>query len=342
LPCTINTTPIQLSPGRATTYDPDPVAHTPDDTSPALSPVPASPTRLSAYRHSRRVVYGLLLSPEFETRAERLVRAFVSIIILANVSMVVLETVPSIEARLASFFRVFEIVSIAIFTIEYGLRVWAAVEDPRYIRPFFGRLRYMVSVFALIDLFAIVPFFLPHVFRCDLRFLRGLRLLRLIRVVKLGRHSDALDMYGQILLQKRAELAVSMALLALLLLMASSAMYFLEHEAQPHQFCSIPAAMWWGIVTLTTIGYGDIVPVTVGGRLFGSFIAVIGVGFVALPSAILVSGMMEQLELRKTRLAALTEPHDRACPHCGRLPTEPPVAELPTTPGVTPAGAVGS
>lgn len=302
-----------------------------------MSPAPASPTRLSAYRRSRRVVYGLLLSPEIETRTERLVRGFVSTIILANVAMVVLETVSSIEARLTSVFRVFELFSIALFTLEYGLRVWAAVEDPRYVRPFLGRLRYIVTVFALIDLFAIIPFYLPHLIRCDLRFLRGLRLLRLVRVVKLGRHSDALDMYGQILLQKRAELAVSMALLALLLLMASSAMYFLDHEAQPHQFSSIPAAMWWGIVTLTTIGYGDIVPVTVGGRVFGSFIAVIGVGFVALPSAILVSGMMEQLELRKARVAALAERHDQACPHCGRLPTEPPIAELPPTQGATPA-----
>lgn len=314
------------------------MVQTPDAASTPLSPVPASPTRLSAYRRSRRVVYGLLLSPEFETRTERLVRGFVSIIILANVAMVVLETVPSIEARLASFFWVSELVSIAIFTLEYCLRVWAAVEDPRYARRFLGRLRYMASIFALVDLFAIIPFYLPHLFKCDLRFLRGLRLLRLIRVVKLGRHSDALDMYGQILLQKRAELAVSMALLALLLLMASSAMYFLEHEAQPHQFSSIPAAMWWGIVTLTTIGYGDVVPVTVWGRVFGSFIAVIGVGFVALPSAILVSGMMEQLELRKTRTVALAEPQDRACPHCGRLPTEPRVAELPaSTLGAPPA-----
>jgi len=157
-------------------------------------------------------------------------------------------------------------------------------------------------------------------------------------VFKLGRYSSSLTMYGEILSEKRHELAVSMALLCLLLLMASSLMYFLEHEAQPQAFSSIPAAMWWGIITLTTIGYGDVVPVTALGRVLGSFIAVIGVGFVALPSAILVSGMLEHLDrIKKQRAgkagaapaAAAGGPTDagaarRPCPHCGRYPDESP------------------
>jgi voltage-gated potassium channel len=180
---------------------------------------------------------------------------------------------------------------------------------------------------ALVDLLAVLPFYLPLI-HADMRFLRGLRLLRLVRVFKLGRYSNGLAIYVRIVREKSHELVTSLVLLLLLLLMASSLMYFFEHTAQPTAFSSIPAAMWWGIITLTTIGYGDIYPVTVAGKIFGAIIAVTGVGFVALPSAILVGGMMEQMELRRRDRSAASVKHPagesdvRPCPHCGRRPDE--------------------
>jgi voltage-gated potassium channel len=293
-------------------------------------PAPAPPALPSPYRRARRFVYELLLSPEIETRIERWVRGGFSLLILANVIMVVLETVPAIHAPLRRAFHLGEVISIAIFSLEYVLRVWAAVEDARYARPVLGRARFMVTFFALVDLVAILPFYLPLVATVDLRFVRALRLVRLTRVLKLGRYSTSLSMYGRIFESKRHELLVSMGLLMLLLLVSSSLMYFLEHEAQPQQFSSIPAAMWWGIITLTTIGYGDVVPVTALGRILGGVIAVIGIGFVALPSAILVGGMLEQIEIIKKAHAgkgaaanAADAPERRPCPHCGRYPDEP-------------------
>jgi voltage-gated potassium channel len=307
----------------------------PRSTTSATEPPQAGPPR-SPYRTARRYVYELLLTPDIETRVERFVRGAITILIVANVLMVVLETVPAIHARMARAFHVAEVVSVAIFTLEYLLRLWAAVENPRFARPLLGRLRFMLTFFALVDLVAILPFYLPHFIKADMRFVRGLRLFRLMRVFKLGRFSDSLTMYGRIFRDKRHELLVSMALLCLILLMASSLMYFLEHEAQPQHFSSIPAAMWWGIITLTTIGYGDVYPVTALGRVFGSIIAVIGIGFVALPSAILVAGIMEQIDLKRKRrqaraAAAATEdagaspaaPAAARCPHCGRSPEEP-------------------
>jgi len=267
--------------------------------SPEPQPVPPAAPPVSAYRRARRFVYEMFLTPEIETEAERWVRGGLTFLIIANVFMVVLETVPSLATRFRTFFHVGEVISVAIFTVEYLARLWAVVDDPRYAHPVLGRLRYMVTFFALVDLVAILPFYLPHVTHLDLRFIRGLRLIRLARVFKLGRYSASLAMYSRILKEKSHELLWSLGLLLLLLLIASSMMYFLEHEAQPQQFSSIPASMWWGIITLTTIGYGDVVPVTALGKVFGSVIAVIGVGFVALPSAILVSGMMEQMEIMK-------------------------------------------
>jgi voltage-gated potassium channel len=293
----------------------------------------------SGYRRARRFIYEMFLTPEVETEAERWVRGGLTFLIVASVLMVVLETVPSVAARFGRALHIGEVVTVVVFTIEYLLRVWAVVEDPRYRRPILGRLRYMVSFFALVDLIAILPFYLPHVATLDLRFVRGLRLLRLVRVFKLGRYSTSIYMYGRILRDKGHELLVSLGLLLLLLLMASSAMYFMEHEAQPQNFSSIPAAMWWGIITLTTIGYGDVVPVTALGRVFGAIIAVIGVGFVALPSAILVSGMMEQIDRLKRKRAekaaaradALAAAADAAprCPHCGKPLDQPPAEPAP-------------
>jgi voltage-gated potassium channel len=303
----------------------------------ASEPSAITPLPPSRYRAARRYVYELLLTPEIDSRLERFVRAGLSILIVANILMVVLETVPAIRQPLGPALYGFEVFSVAIFTIEYVLRLWAAVEDPRYARAFLGRLRFAFTLLALVDLLAVLPFYLPQLIHADMRFLRGLRLVRLVRVFKLGRYSNSLGLYARILREKREELVTSLVLLFLLLLMSSSLMYFFEHSAQPDAFCSIPAAMWWGIITLTTIGYGDIYPVTAAGRFFGAVIAVIGVGFVALPSAILVGGMMEQMDLRrKSRSAASSS--DRGedasmagppsgplpCPHCGRYPDDKP------------------
>jgi voltage-gated potassium channel len=289
---------------------------------------------LSRYRRARRYTYGLLLTPELESPVERRVRAGLSLLIIANILMVVLETVSTLRRQFGAAFYLFEVFSVAVFTLEYVLRLWAAVDDPRYAAAFLGRLRYAFTLLALIDLLAVLPFYVPHLIHADMRFLRGLRLVRLARVFKLGRYSRGLDLYARIFREKREELVTSLVLLFLLLLMSSSLMYFFEHPAQPDAFSSIPAAMWWGIITLTTIGYGDVYPVTTVGRVFGAVIAVIGVGFVALPSAILVGGMMEQMEQRrKSRSASAAKdagedssaaeaPGPYPCPHCGRYPDD--------------------
>jgi voltage-gated potassium channel len=170
------------------------------------------------------------------------------------------------------------------------------------------RLHFMMRPLALVDLMAIAPF-LATMGTADMRVLRALRLLRLVRLLKLGRYLAALTVLQRVVYAKRAELVMSSALTSVLLIVASSIMYFAECEAQPDKFSSIPASMWWAVSTLTTVGYGDVYPVTVLGRVAGGILALLGIGLFALPTAILGSGLVEAVQ----RARPLP-----GCPHCGK------------------------
>lgn len=171
-----------------------------------------------------------------------------------------------------------------------------------------GRLRWALRPLSLVDLVGIVPF-VATLGTADLRTLRALRLLRLVLLLKLGRYLAALTALQRVVYAKRAELVMSSALTSVLLMVASSIMYFAEYEAQPDKFSSIPASMWWAVSTLTTVGYGDVYPVTVLGRVAGGCLALLGIGLFALPTAILGSGLVEAVQ--SARPAA-------GCPHCGK------------------------
>ena len=226
-------------------------------------------------------------------------------LIALNVVALVIGTVPEIEARFGSPLRLFEIVSLAIFTIEYVARFWSSASDPRF-RGSGGRLRWARTPLAIIDFLAVAPFLIPST-SLDLRFLRALRLFRVLRIAKLARYSEALQLLGRVAARKRGEIGVTFAVLVMLLLISSSLMYFAENEAQPEAFRSIPRAFWWGIVTLTTVGYGDVYPVTAVGKLIGAVVALLGIGLFALPAGILGSGFIEEMGRAKD-----------ICPHCGR------------------------
>ena len=247
----------------------------------------------------RHTFHELLHSSEVETPAQHWVRMTIASVISLSVLSVILETEPELELRYADYFHVFEIFTVAIFSLEYLLRLWCVVEDSGYTHPVWGRLKYAVTPLALIDLIAVLPFFLPAILPFDLRFLRILRLSRLIRVLKFGHYSRSLTMIHRIIRKKRPELAASLFIVVLLLISASSVEYYLEHDAQPKVFSSIPAAFWWGIATLTTVGYGDVVPITTAGKILSSIISVLGIGVFALPSGIIVLGFIEELSQKK-------------------------------------------
>ena len=217
---------------------------------------------------------------------------------------------PQLNAAYEPIFIFVEVASVLIFTVEYLLRVWSSPENPKYANPVSGRLRYILSATAVIDLLAILPFYLAFL-PIDLRFIRIIRLFRLFRLLKIARYLKALNLIKDVLHEKKEQIYLSIMFIAFLLIIVSTVMFYVETEAQPDVFTSIPASMWWGIETLTTVGYGDMLPVTAFGRLLGGIISVLGIGLFALPAGILSSGLTEHMQKPGKNHKI------KKCPHCG-------------------------
>jgi voltage-gated potassium channel len=246
-------------------------------------------------------VYDILIDVEVDKRADRLVALFLMLLIITNGLAVMLETVKTLEVKYSRYFYLFELVSVSVFSLEYLLRLWAITLNPVYKDPLGGRLRYVLSPMALTDLAAILPFYLPIALTIDLRILRLLRLFRIFRLFKMTRYVESMRTFQNVFKAKKSELTLTLVLIFLLLVFASSAMYAVENDAQPDKFSSIPETLWWGVITLTTIGYGDIYPVTPLGKIIGGIIAFLGIGLFALPAGILASGFSEELQKRRDR-----------------------------------------
>jgi voltage-gated potassium channel len=253
-------------------------------------------------------IYQVLEEPPERSGFARNFNYFMVILILLNVAVVILETVQWIHLEFFWAFAIIDLVSVIIFTIEYILRLWVCTLNPAYSHPVTGRLRYLVTPFALVDLLSILPFYLPFLIHVDLRFLRILRLFRILRILKLGRYSDAVTTFSSIISRKKEELLVALSLLFIALILVSSVMYYAEHEAQPEVYSSIPHAMWWALVTLATVGYGDVYPITLLGKMMTGVAIIIGVCIFALPTAIFAAGFVEEIEKDK----------EHYCPHCGK------------------------
>ncbi len=252
-------------------------------------------------------------------RVSRIESIFMFTLILLNATVVVLGTVKEIDQEYGAELHAFETFSVIIFTMEYVGRLWSCVVVEKYSHPMIGRLRFIVKPESLVDLLSVLPFYLSFL-TVDLRVLRLLRLIRIFRLLKLARYSTALVLLGEAFRSRRAELGVTLTLMLIVLIIAASLMYFFEHEAQPDKFTDIPTSMWWAVVTLTTIGYGDVFPVTPFGKMLGGVIAVMGVGFVALPTGIISVGFVEELQNFKKKLKKQAEPTTSkcVCPHCGK------------------------
>lgn len=258
----------------------------------------------------RRRLYLILEPTEKGGILERIFEVMLVLIIILNIAAIVMDSVDAFDIEYREFFRDFEIFSVAFFTIEYILRLYSIVESPRYRHPLKGRVRFACTPLAIIDLLAFLPFyftFLPF----DLRFLRIFRLMGLFRMFKVARYLHALTIFKRVIYDRREQLVLSIILILFMLVIISTIMFYAEHDAQPKVFSSIPATMWWGIATLTTVGYGDMVPVTMLGKILGGVFAVIGFGLLALPAGILSSGFFEFMHHTNSKKTF-------KCPHCGK------------------------
>lgn len=233
-------------------------------------------------------------------------------LILASVLSVFAETFALSDPALAVFDRI-EIITSVVFSVEYALRLWTADLLHPSLSPWRARLRYACSGLAIVDLVAILPFWVPVLFPDHLLGLRAVRLVRILRILKLNRYMEAIAVIGEVFRRKSRELAASCIFIFFLMLFSSLLMYHAEHDVQPDQFTNAFAGLWWAAATLTTVGNGDIFPITPLGRFLGAVTAILGVGLVAIPTGILSAGFVEHFS-RSSK--ASTPP--RRCPHCGK------------------------
>jgi voltage-gated potassium channel len=242
------------------------------------------------------------------TKANLIFDYFIMTLIVLNVLAISIDTIKDLDVDFLRYLHYFEVASVIVFTLEYLLRLYISnLTHPSSSALLSGK-KFIFSFFGLIDLLAILPFYLPLLFVFDLRFIRLLRLFRLLRLLKLNRYNNSLNLIWVVIKEKRAELSMTGFVALLVLIIAAFLMYYVEGDVQPDKFSNVFASFWWAIATLTTVGYGDVYPITVVGKIISGTIAVLGIGIVALPTGIISAGFMFKVG-KKDKLA---------CSHCGK------------------------
>jgi len=252
-------------------------------------------------RTFRQKVHALVFPSEYGGTLHTMFDTFIVIWVIVSVLAVILESVHSIHYLLSLEFLILDAIAVSIFTIEYCLRLYCCIEEPGYQRAVSGRLKLAKSTSSIIDLLAIAPFFLEvflhHLF--DLRFMRVFRLLRLL---KLTRYTGATTSLSKVIVREWPVMAASAFIMLLLVVMTASLGYLFEHEAQPEKFENIPQSIYWAVITLASVGYGDISPITPAGRAMTIVLAFIGIGIFAIPAALLSSAFSDQLKMDRESL----------------------------------------
>jgi voltage-gated potassium channel len=250
---------------------------------------------MSLYRKLQKRIYEILEVADHGDKVSKLVDFFISGTIIINVIHLILESDKAIYGANKFIFEKSEDIFVWIFSIEYLLRIWSVGHSEKYDFSIKDRLKYMKSPMAVIDLLAILPAWLPFI-GLDFRFLRAFRLLRLI---KLTRYSKSMQTFEKVLKETKDQLIALTIACFFIMVLSSCFVYYAEHEAQPEVFSSIPVSMWWSIVTMTTVGYGDMAPITLAGRMLAIPIFVGGIGLFAAFTGVIGSAFMEEHQKNK-------------------------------------------
>ena len=265
----------------------------------------------------REFIFKIIAHKDNSTKANQVFEYLLITLILLNVVAIILDSFEEIASQYGDFLLTFEAVSVAIFSVEYILRIYTAKLKYPEKSEVGAIIKFTTSTLGIIDLLAILPFYIPLILPFDLRFLRMFRITRLLSVLKLNRYSKALSMIGSVLREKRSDLILTLVVTVVFLLISSTIMYYLENDAQPEKFPNILQAFWWSIVTLTTVGYGDVVPITDLGKVLSGFLAILGVALVAIPTAIISSGYINEIKEQQQEEKKEDE-KGKKCPHCGK------------------------
>ncbi len=234
------------------------------------------------------------------------------VLIALSVIQIILESFNDFRNKYTLYLRLLEIFTVIIFSLEYLLRLWTADLLYKNEKKLKSRIRFIFSASGIIDLIAILPFYLPLVLIIDLRFVRILRVTKLIRILKLNRYTKAFKIMGSVFREKKSELSLTVFITFILIVISSIIMFNLEHNVQKDAFPNIVSTFWWSVATLTTVGYGDVYPITGWGKLISGIIALLGIGLVALPTGIISAGFFDRMKKEKRK----KEPF-KFCPHCG-------------------------
>ncbi|MEY4121592.1 MAG: hypothetical protein RLZZ457_430 [Pseudomonadota bacterium] len=268
-----------------------------------LIPAIAEFKELNKGRTFRQKVHALVFPSEFGGTMQHIFEVFIGVWVILSVLAVILESVKSISYTLNLQFVILDAVAVAIFTVEYCMRMYACVEEPGYKGAFLGRLRQAKNPSTFIDFLAILPFFL-EVFLHHLIDLRFLRVFRLARLLKLTRGSDATAVLVKVVVREWPVMGAATFIMMLLLVLTASLGYLFEYDAQPEKFENIPTSIYWAVITLASVGYGDISPVTPMGRAMTSILALMGIGIFAIPAALLASAFSDELVKERDQLKA--------------------------------------
>jgi len=243
----------------------------------------------------KQKIYNIIREDDENSLIAQIFDSIIIALIIINVIAVIVDTF-SLPSWISPILNALEIISVVVFSVEYVLRVWTADEMYPELTTFRAMIKYMFSFMAVIDLLAILPFYIPVLIPVDLRVLRALRIFRILRIFKVNRYTDALTSIGDVLKSKKSQLLSSLLVVMLLMIMAAVIMYNVESDAQPEAFNNAFDALWWAVATFTTVGYGDIYPVTVIGKILSEIIALLGIGLVAVPTGIISAGFIEQID----------------------------------------------
>ncbi|MFT5667277.1 MAG: voltage-gated potassium channel [Vicingaceae bacterium] len=270
------------------------------------------------YKKLKRRAYEILEKGEENDNWSRRFDLFIISLIFLNIFAVIVESVDWIAIAYTKEFYYLETFSIIVFTIEFVGRLWSITANKEHASPALGRLKYLFSFYGLVDLVALLPAYIPLFFGADLRVVRGIRILRLFRILKLSRYNKAFMHIKRVVETTKEELLISLIAVLTLLVIASSLMYFTEHDVQPDVFPNIPATMWWGVATLTTVGYGDVYPITAAGKIMAGVMAILGIGIFALPAGILANGFNNTIEDSVEEKKGKNKKKTLQCDHCGK------------------------
>lgn len=254
----------------------------------------------------RAKLYQVLESDVHSSVLAKCITYFLITLIVSNVIAAIFESEANFHERFEQQFFIFEVLSLSIFCIEYLMRIWCCVEAPKFshLSPLKARFRYAMSPIALIDLIAILPFIIAIFLAVDLR---ALRLLRVLRLLKLTHYFKGFNIFITVVSKELKSITAAMMVILFLIIIAASLMHTIEGKIQPEVFGSILHSFWWAVVTMTTVGYGDVVPITPLGKLVSTFIMLIGIGLVALPAGMLAARFGEELRERKKKLNVYIE-----------------------------------